>query len=213
MMSALFPAVAAVEPGSEAARRMMLSSLRHLYVLMLPIVFGLTVLARPGLQLWLGGEFAERGTVVLQLLAVGVFLNTLAQAPATLIQAAGQPRVMALLHLAELPVFVGLLYVLTLRHGIVGTAVAACLRSGADALAVLLLAARDLAPGAIPWRSARLPAAMALALCLLSLWPSTGAAALAVLALGLAFFVAYAWSCLLLPSERQRLLGIVKVAP
>jgi O-antigen/teichoic acid export membrane protein len=213
MMSALFPAAAAVEPGSEAARRMMLDSLRHLYVLMLPIVFCLIVLARPGLQIWLGDEFAGHGALVLQLLAVGVFLNTLAQAPATLIQAAGQPRVMALLHLAELPVFVGMLVGLTLRYGIVGTAVAACLRSTADALAVLLLAARDLAPGAIPWRSALRPVAVALALCLMALWPSTGAAALGVMALGLACFVAYAWNRLLLPTERQRLIGIVRVAP
>jgi O-antigen/teichoic acid export membrane protein len=212
MMSALFPAAAAVEPGSEAARNLMLSSLRQLYVLMLPVVFFLIVMARPGLQLWLGGEFAERGTQVLQLLALGVFFNALAQSPATLIQAAGQPRVMALLHLAEVPVFVATLYVLTMRWGIVGTAVAACLRNSVDALAVLLLAARDLAPGAIPWRSALLPIAVAVAMGLLALFPSTGAGTIIVLVVGLFGFATYAWLMVLMPTERQRLLGILKVA-
>jgi O-antigen/teichoic acid export membrane protein len=146
------------------------------------------------------------------LLALGVFLNALAQSPATLIQAAGQPRVMALLHLAEVPVFVATLYVLTVRWGIVGTAVAACLRSGGDAVAVLLLAARDLAPGAIPWRSALLPIAVAVAMGLLALFPSTGVGAVAVLVGGLVLFSIYSWRMLLIPSERQRLLGILKVA-
>jgi O-antigen/teichoic acid export membrane protein len=215
MMSALFPTAAAVEPGSEAARRLMLNSMRQLYVLMLPVVFLLIVAARPGLHAWLGEEFAERGTLVMQLLAVGVFLNTLAQSPATLIQAAGQPRVMALLHLAELPVFVVLLYAFTVQWGIVGTAAAACLRSSADALAVLLLAARDLPQGlaAIPWRGGLLPAAVAAALGLLGTWPASALEAALVLLAGLALFVVYAWSLLLLPSERQRLLGLLKVAP
>jgi O-antigen/teichoic acid export membrane protein len=212
MTSALFPTAAAVEPGSEAARELMLNALRQLFVLMLPIVFCLVVMARPGLQLWLGSEFAERGAPVMQLLAVGVFVNTLAQAPALLIQAAGQPRAMALLHLAELPVFVGVLYLLTLRFGIVGTAVAACLRSTVDALAVLLLAARDLAPGAIPWRRALRPMAVSLLLLLMAWWPTSAAAAMAVLVLGLALFVAYAWPLLLLPGERQRLLGMLRVS-
>lgn len=210
MMSALFPAFAAVEHGSEAARKLMLDSLRQLYVLMLPVVFFLVVMAQPGLRLWLGSEFAERSTLVLQLLALGVFLNTLAQAPATLIQAAGAPRLMALLHLAELPIFIATLYYFTTWWGILGTALAACLRSGLDALAVLLLAVRDLPAGSMPWHSALLPTVAALALGILALWPSTGLGAMATLVLGLVSFAAYAWRRVLTAAERQRLLDILR---
>ncbi len=210
MMSALFPTFATVEHGSVAARDMMLNSLRQLYVLMLPVVFFLIVMAQPGLQLWLGPEFAERSTLVLQLLALGIFLNTLAQAPATLIQAAGQPRVMALLHLAELPFFIAMLYFFTTWWGIVGTAAAAGLRSGLDGLAVLFLAVRDLPPGSVPWQAALLPIAVALALGLLALWPSTAAGAMAVLVVGLLAFAAYAWRGVLTANERQRLLGLLR---
>ena len=73
MVAALFPRAAAVESGSLDARRMLLTGVRLLYVLMLPVVFSFVVLARPGLRLWLGEEFAANAAPVLQLLAVGVF--------------------------------------------------------------------------------------------------------------------------------------------
>ena len=209
LMSAIFPSVAAVAPGSDAARLTMLQTARLLYVLSLPVAFAFVVLARPGLQLWLGDEFAQHGAPVLQILAVGVFFNMLAQAPATLIQAAGQPRVMALLHLAELPVFVAVLYLLTVKLGIVGTALAAALRSGLDAVAVLMLARRDVARGDIPWRQAALPAAVALLMLAAALWPESLSQALAVAAAGLAAFVVYAWRWLLSTEECQRIKHLV----
>jgi len=209
LMSALFPAAAAVAPGSEAARRTMVQTVRLLFVLMLPVIFAFIALARPGLRLWLGDDFAEQAAPVLQILAVGVLLNTLAQGPAMLIQAAGQPRVMALLHLAELPVFLCVLYLLTSRYGIVGTALAAALRNGLDAVAVLMLARRDVARGAIAWREALLPAAVGAGLCGVALWPQGLLQALGVLAAGLAGFAVYAWHQLLHADERRRLLGLL----
>ena len=49
-------------------------------------------LAHPAMTLWLGPDIGTQAGEVLQILAVGVFLNALAQGPATLIQAAGRPR-------------------------------------------------------------------------------------------------------------------------
>jgi O-antigen/teichoic acid export membrane protein len=208
MMSALFPAVAAVERGSDAARRSLLDSVRLLFVTIVPVVFAFIALARPGLRLWLGDEFAEHAAPVLQLLALSVLLNTLAQGPATLIQAAGQPRAMALLHLVELPIFIAVLYALTLKFGIVGTALAAALRSGLDGLAVLALARRDVAPGALPWRQALLPALVGLLLLGAATWPRGWAEAALVLFVGLPLFVLFAWQHLLRADERERLLRL-----
>lgn len=209
MMAALFPSVAAVERGSEAARRTLLDAVRLLFVTIVPVVFAVVALARPGLRLWLGDEFAEHAAPVLQVLAVSVLLNTLAQGPATLIQAAGQPRAMALLHLIELPIFIAVLYLLTRHFGIVGTALAAALRSGLDGLAVLALARRDVAPGALPWRRALLPALAGAALLAAALWPRGWADAALVLLVGLPLFVWFAWQHLLRDNERRRLLGLL----
>lgn len=209
LMSAMFPSVAAIERGSEAARRTLLDASRLLYVIIVPVVFAVVAVARPGLQLWLGDEFAEHAAPVLQVLAVSILLNTLAQAPATLIQAAGQPRSMALLHLVELPIFIAVLYGLTSRYGIVGTALAAALRSGLDGIAVLMLARRDVAPGALPWRSAVLPALVGLLLLAAGLWPRGWGEALAVLAAGLPAFGLFAWHRLLSGDEQHRLQALL----
>ncbi len=52
-------------------------------------------MANDGLRLWLGPEFARNSTAVLQLLAVGVFFNTLGVLPWVLIQGAGRPDLTA----------------------------------------------------------------------------------------------------------------------
>ncbi len=212
LMAALFPTVAAVAPGSDAARRTLVQSVRLLFVLVLPVVFAFMVLARPGLRLWLGDEFAQHAAPVLQILAVGVMLNMLAQGPAMLIQAAGQPRLMALLHLAELPCFVLVLYLLTRQYGIVGTAAAATLRNVVDAVAVWMLARRDVARGTLELRGAGLPAAVAVLMLGAALWPRDWAEALAVLAAGLVAYALLAWRSLLLPAERGLLLQLLKPA-
>ena len=210
LMTSLFPSAAAVQPGSDGARRMLLQTSRLLYVLILPLVFTAVALAHPALRLWLGEEFADRGAPVLQLLALGVFFNTLAQAPALLIQAAGQPRLMALLHLIELPLFIGVLYALTLRFGIVGTALAAVLRNGFDALAVLGLARRDVARGAISWRGAWGPALMAGLLLGAAAWARTANEALMVFAPGIVLLLLFSWRCMLHVHERDRLHALVR---
>lgn len=205
IMAALFPLASSLSRGSEAAQRLLSESLRMLYLAMFPLVFVLAVFARPGLETWLGLEIAEQGAPVMRILAVGFLLNALAQGPATLIQAAGEPRWMAKLHLAELPVFVAVLWLLTLHYGVVGTAIASSLRSGLDAAVVYGLAHRRVAQGRLLWREALAPGGVAALLLALGAWPTTWLQAVAVGALGLTLFALYAWAGLLRPDERRRL--------
>lgn len=208
IMATLFPLASGLERGSAQAQRMLSSSVRVLFVLMVPVIFLFVVLARPGLELWLGHEMADQGATVLQILAVGVLFNALAQGPAMLIQAAGEPRWMAKLHLVELPVFVAILWLLTSHFGIIGTAVAACLRNAIDAAVVFWLAYRRVSLSAMDWRAALPPGALALLLVVLGVWPSTWAEALPAALAGSVLFAVYAWLRLLSPSERSQLLGL-----
>jgi O-antigen/teichoic acid export membrane protein len=142
---------------------------------------------------------------VLQWLVLGVFANTLAQGPALLVQAAGRPRDMALLHLAELLPFLLLLAWLTSRHGIVGAAMAATLRFTVDAVAMFVIAQRSLKLAPWPWRRLWLPALLTLLLMGLAAACRSLAQAAALLLPGLAAWTWWAWRVLLLPHERQRL--------
>jgi len=210
VMAAAFPRASAVEAGSEAARRMLSDSVRRLFVLMFPLLFSFVALARPGLGWWLGEEFAQHSAPVLQVLAIGILFNALAQGPATLIQAAGEPRWMAKMHLVELPLFVALLWLLTSRYGIVGTAVASALRNTVDALIVYTLARKGVAIGFRLDRRVLSPALLAAALIAAGLWVSTFFEGLLVLMPGLAMFAGFAWLRVLQPGERRQLLGLIK---
>lgn len=208
VIATLFPLASGVDRGSAPARRMLRDSVRVLFVLMVPVTFLFVALARPGLESWLGREIAEQGATVMQILAVGVLFNALAQGPAMLIQAAGEPRWMAKLHIVELPLFVAMLWLLTSRYGIVGTAVAALLRNSIDAAAVFWLAYRRVTYDAVEWRAALPPVLLAGALLAVGAWPSTWAQALPVALLGSLAFAGYAWARLLSPAERVQLLAL-----
>ncbi len=205
LTSTLFPLAAGVAVRSEAAARLLGATTRALFVLSFPFTLAFWALSEPMLRLWLGAEMAAGSSAVLRVLALGMLLNALAQGPATLIQARGDPKWMALLHLAELPLFCGLFWALSARWGVLGAAVAAGLRLGVDALAVFVLAWRGVARRPAKLGSALRWAAGAMALLAGGLLPQTGPAALAYTMVGLGLFGALAWRHLLTAQERHQL--------
>ena len=84
----------------------------------------------------------------MQWLVLGVFLNSLAMIPYTLLQAIGRPDLTAKLHLVELPVFLLMLWSMIHMFGIEGAAIAWTLRVGFDALLLFAVARRLLPSGA-----------------------------------------------------------------
>lgn len=108
-----------------------------LSVSLFPVVLTVFAFADRILSAWLGEAMAEQSVPVLRLLSLGVFINGMAHMAFGIVQAAGRPDYAAKLHLAELPVYVMLLWVLTTTYGIVGAAAAWVIRVFADA-AVLL---------------------------------------------------------------------------
>jgi len=124
-------------------------SAKYLLLVLFPIVLLVVVLAQDGLRAWLGAEFAQRSTHVLQWLAIGVFINSLAMMPAALLQGAGRPDLTAKLHLIELPGYLLALWWLTKAYGIDGTAAAWTIRAAVDAL-VLFHLTKQFLPVALP---------------------------------------------------------------
>ena len=213
VMAAVFPRASAAAPGTDKARQVFKDAMRIIFVVMFPALFAVVVVARPGLESWLGTEFSQQAAPVLQILAIGVLFNALAQGPATLIQAAGQPRLMAQLHLVELPLFLGLVWWLTSRYGIVGTAVASALRNCVDAVGVLVLARRGAISGSLSFKPAVVPGILAMSLFAAALWPTTWVQSLLVLAIGGVGFSGYSWFYILMPDERQRVIAVINRHP
>ena len=129
ILGVMFPAFSyEFSQNRQRARRLYFRSLIAIFAILLPPVLGIMLFAKPGLSLWLGPAFAEKSFVVFRLLAIGVLLNSLAQASAAFIQAAGRPAITAKLHLLEILPYLAYLWFLVKAYGIVGAATAWLIR-------------------------------------------------------------------------------------
>jgi O-antigen/teichoic acid export membrane protein len=141
LVGVLFPALAtALVSDLERTKVLLITAARALLIaIFLPLA--LVVLFAPEILLfWLNAQFVEESTTVLRWLAIGVFANSLARLPYITLQACGRPDLTAKLHLAELPVYAAILWVLVDRFGIAGAAAAWTIRSVGDAVVLFLLA-------------------------------------------------------------------------
>jgi hypothetical protein len=168
----------------------------------------ITTFAHEGLNLWVGPDFARASTIVLQLLAVGVFVNgAVGQAAFTLVQGAGRPDLTAKLHLVELPLYAAAMWMLARSLGLAGVALAWTLRVSFDAAVLSYLAAR-----AVPVSRAEVRRAVLLiAVPLVALAASTLIGSLEVkilfTAVMLAVFVGGGWLFGLSAQERESLVA------
>jgi O-antigen/teichoic acid export membrane protein len=143
LASVLFPAFAVTYiHAPQRAAAIFGRTARLVFVCMFPLVLLSTALAPEWLGLWLGEDFAANSTAVVQLLSIGILFNSIGRLGFTFVTGVGQARWTGLLHLAELPLFLGALYALTLRYGIVGAAAAGMLRYIVDTLAMLWMVRR-----------------------------------------------------------------------
>jgi O-antigen/teichoic acid export membrane protein len=139
----LFPAMSAA--NSDRLKALYRKGIAAVLAAVVPLALLLAVFAHQWLDAWLGPEFAERGALAAQLLCIGTAVNCAAYLPFTLLQARGDAHLTAKIHLAELPAYLALLWILVPRWGIDGAAFAWALRCAADAGVLFMLAHRRLA--------------------------------------------------------------------
>lgn len=206
LMGVLFPMIAGLGDDARRVRETYDATIRMLFVAMFPVVFIAITLGGPFLHVWLGADFAREGTVVLQLLSIGVLANTMAQAPANLIQARGQPKWMAIVHVLELPFFLLAIWYLTGRFGIAGTALAWSSRTIIDCAILFALAGGRVSGSDIAAGRSMLTLAFAGALCAAGYLARSTVESTIVCALGLAGFAMFAWLVILTNADKARLL-------
>ncbi len=201
LVGVLFPAFAvAFIPDQARTRTLFIRGTKYAFIGLFPAALVSVTLAHDGLNAWLGKDFAAQGTPVLQWLAVGVLLNSLAQVAFTLIQGAGRPDLTAKVHLIELPVYVVLLFALLKAGGIQGAAIAWTARVATD-MVVMFLIAFWLLPGIAVKRMVGVLAISLLLLALAAL--QTGVSwKLALLGVALIVFPLVAYFALLSKDER-----------
>ena len=176
---------------------------------MFPVVFTAITLGGGFLRLWLGAAFAYHGTIVLQILAVGVLANSLAQAPANLIQGVGQPKWMAIIHMVELPLFLIGIWYLTNLFGIAGTAITWAVRAIVDCIILFALANNWLAKSKIELRTVAFSISIAGCLVIAGFAASSPLQSALLWFFGLAVFSVFSWRVVLTPADKTRIIEVL----
>ncbi|SED08478.1 Membrane protein involved in the export of O-antigen and teichoic acid [Burkholderia sp. WP9] len=140
ILGVLFPLMSkrlALSADGMAGEEMMSLGTKLMTACVFPFVLVIVIVAHPLLRLWLGPVFEQKSAFVLQVLALGLLVNSLAKVPSNLIQANGRSDITAILHLIELPVYILCLQWMLSRYGIEGAAVIWSLRMLLDLVLLL----------------------------------------------------------------------------
>lgn len=215
----LFPALAALAPGAAGRRaggELFDRSVLLLLAIVAPPLLTLALAGNELLTIWLGGEFAVQAAGALRLLSLGMIGTALAYIPYAAIQAAGRPDLTARLQLAELPVYLVLLWLLIARWGIEGAAAAWMVRAMVDALLMYVAAWRlGLTEGAHLDRLGRLLVALCVYVLLVggaAFVLAEPAAVIGIAVVALLAWGVWCWRGLLSGSERAHLRDALTVA-
>lgn len=111
-------------------------SLFTIFKLMIVLTILIIIFSYLGLKIWINQEVALRSYKLLIILSIGVFFNSLAQIPHSLIQAAGKVKLTSLLHVLEFIIYIILLIILLKNFGLIGASIAFVIRTIIDFLAL-----------------------------------------------------------------------------
>ena len=134
----VFSASFAIIP--EKSKSLFMRGVKYIFLVIYPLVFLIVVFAFQGIEFWLGNEFAENSSLVMQLLSIGILMNSLSLIPNIFFQGTGKPHVPTLLNMVELPFYIFGMWYLVVNYGIKGAAFFYMSAAAFDALVMYFLA-------------------------------------------------------------------------
>ncbi len=102
------------------------------------------------LSLWLGSEFVESSTQLVQIFSIGVFFNLMAHVPFTFLQGIGRPDIPAKFHIIEAPIYILMLWLFVAKFGLIGAAIVWSFRVLADFILLFIKSVQYLPQRKIP---------------------------------------------------------------
>lgn len=140
--AAMFPMLAAAmaKSDADAARSLYRKCLLIVSLLMTGICVLAAALSKLALSIWISPEFSEQSWIIASVLSVGILANSIAFVPFAAIQASGDARSTAMLHLCELLLYVPILLGCLHLFGLIGAAVAWTLRVALDMTLLMYIA-------------------------------------------------------------------------
>jgi O-antigen/teichoic acid export membrane protein len=141
LCGALLPKFAAMQ--TRDVRALYSQNYQRVTVVMFGICLFASALAYPALAWWLSVDFAQKALPIVLVLSLGIWLNSIALVPVTLVLAKGNPRTVAVFHILELIFYSATLWWLATSYGLIGAAWAWVGRVALD-LGLLHIAAKKI---------------------------------------------------------------------
>jgi O-antigen/teichoic acid export membrane protein len=205
IVGVLFPAFStALVADREHAGMLFRRAVKYVTLALFPLTFLIVLFAQNGLSIWLGPDFVIHSTIVLQVLSIGAFTNSIASLPFAMVQGEGRADITGKLHLLELPFYVAAVWILTKHLGVEGTAIAWTLRTTIDC--ALLFWAVERFVGKIPRQKSIVAGIITITVALVvAMLNMSLPLKLVVSAIGMISYAAFVWFVMLGASERELL--------
>jgi O-antigen/teichoic acid export membrane protein len=200
----LFPAFAlSMAQDPDRTAMLLRRGVKYTFMVIFPMALVIVAFAPEILRLWVGPAFALNSGPVLRWLAAGVLMNCLAVIPFSLLQGIGRPDMTGKVLFIELPLFLAASWMLMLRLGIEGAAIAWTARATVETVVFLILSRHYLSSKALSlkrWLGGLAATAAALGVAAV---PSGPIVKSALMAAALAAYAVVGWLMLLSPEERR----------
>jgi len=117
----------------------------HLVALLItPVLIGFVMAYRPFVSVWIDPKTANATTAVATILAIGVWCNSVGQAPFAKLTGEGKVKQIAFWHLFQIPLYIVALIVLLGRFGLIGAAIAWSCRTLVDSIGLFRISRTEI---------------------------------------------------------------------
>ena len=141
MSGVLFPVFSAsFLSNRDIAKKIFLRAVKLIFLIMYPSILLIMTFSHEGIYLWLGSEFASKSTLILQLLALGVFMNSISLIPTNFFEGIGRPKIPTLIITVEVPLYLFSMWFAINHFGINGAAFVFMISASINATILYILA-------------------------------------------------------------------------
>ena len=126
----------------DITKKIFLRGVKFIFLTIYPFILLIITFSYEGIELWLGKEFAVKSSLILQLLAIGILMNSISLIPNNFFQGIGKPKIPTIINLIEFPLYILMMWFSIKISGIKGAALTFMLMAAIDALAMYIVAYR-----------------------------------------------------------------------
>ena len=185
----------------ETTKKIFFRGVKFIFLTMYPFILLIITFSYEGIELWLGKDFAIHSSLILQLLATGILMNSLSLIPNNFFQGIGKPKIPTLINLIEFPFYILIMWFSIKFNGIKGAAFAFMIMASIDAI-IMYIAAHKMSMIKLGSKFYVLPFVIMMFLLIVPFF-MIGFLFKIIFALGfLSIFISVAWKHFFTPEEK-----------